>query len=203
MVDTIRGVTSPDIAPSVPTSITELAVSCVRFVHASVGFELDFTHETLPLLDHYLVGARAEMEARPEAVPLLAQSMGAYFGQVLAAELTGFWRVPTVDPHHWLVCLQPVFVAVNPVGVSYDLLFRGGRHDGPSPALLLARQDREIVESRLNGLPLEQEDDYFSFGTRFDAINIAVEALAGQMHEAGLQDVTFDAGDYVEEFDLD
>ncbi len=202
-MDTIGTVTSPDIAPAIPTAVDELAASCVRFVRAAVGFELDFTHETLPLLDHYLVGARSEVSSRPEAVPLLAHSMGAYFGQVLAAELTGFWRAPGADVHEWLLCLQPVFVAINPVGVSYDVLFKGGRHDGPSPELMLARQDREFVERRLASLPDETEDDYFSFGTRFDAINIAAEALAGQMHDSGLQDVTFEAGDYVDEFDLD
>ncbi len=195
--------TSPDIAPSVPTSIAELAASCVRFVHAAVGFELDFTHETLPLLDHYVVGARAEMSSRPEAVPLLAQSMGAYFGQVLAAELTGFWRVTSTDAHQWLLCLQPVFLAINPVGVAYDILFMDRRHDGPSPELMLARQDRDLVERRLAALPEETQEDYYSFGTRFDAINIAVEALAGQMHDGGLQDITFELGDYVDEFDLD
>lgn len=200
---TLWAVTSPDIAPAIPPVVAELAASCVRFVHAAVGFELDFTHETLPLLDHYLVQARREVEARPEATPLVAQAMGAYFGQVVAAELTGFWRARGVDSHRWLLCLQPVFLALNPIGVGYDVLFRGQSHSGPSPELLIARDERQLVEQRLLSLPPEAEDDYYTFATRFDALNIAVEALAGQMHESGLEDVTFELGDYEDEYPED
>lgn len=192
--------TSTDIAPAIPTAVAELAANCVRFVHAAIGLELDFSHETLPLLDHYLAQARGDVERRPEVTPLVAQAMGAYFGQVVAGELTGFWRARGVDSHSWLICLQPVFLAVHPIGVSYDVLFRGQAHPGPSAELLLARDELPLVESRLASLPPEDEESYYTFSTRFDVLNIAAEALAGQMHDAGLEDVTFELGDYEDEF---
>jgi hypothetical protein len=195
-------VTTLDVAPAVPDVIQELAVSCVQFVQAAVGMELDFTHETLPILDHYARIARQQVAARPEAAPLLAQTMGAYFGQVVAAELTGFWRVVDADSHQWLLCLQPVFLALNPVGVGYDVLFAGSDHPGPSSELRLARQDRELVELRIAALPETSEEDYFTFSTRFDVTQIAAEVLHGQMHEGGLEDVSFEVQDYLDEFRL-
>jgi hypothetical protein len=195
-------VSTNDVAPAIPESVHELAVSCVQFVQAAVGMELDFTHETLPILDHYARIARQEVAARPEAAPLLAQAMGAYFGQVLAAELTGFWRAVDADTNAWLMCLQPVFLAINPVGVGYDVLFSGTDHAGPSSELRLARTDRELVELRIAALPETSEEDYFTFSTRFDVVQIASEVLRGQMHEGGLDDVTFEAQDYLDEFEL-
>lgn len=192
--------TASDIAPAIPPAVDELARSCLRFVHAALGFELDFSHETLPLLDHYLVEAREQIAARPEAAPLVAQSLGAYFGQVLAVELSGFWRAPGPDPHAWLLCLQPVFLAVNPIGISYDVLFSGARHDGPSAELRVGRADREFVEQRLQALPPEREEDYYTFATRFDALHIVADALAGQMQIHGLEDISFEMSDYLDEF---
>jgi hypothetical protein len=36
------------------TEVGDLAESCVRFVHEALGLTLDYTAETLPVLDHYL-----------------------------------------------------------------------------------------------------------------------------------------------------
>jgi len=193
-------VTSPDIAPAVPTAVLELAASCVRFVHTKLGVELDFTQDTLPLLDHYMKDARAEVQARPEVATLILHSSAAYFGQLLASQLTGFWRASDPNPDTWLLCLQPVFLAINPVGVSYDVLSASQRHDGPSSELLLDRADRELVEQRLNSVPEVSESDFFTFGTRYEAIEIAVEALRGQMVEGGMEDVSFEPGDYADAF---
>jgi hypothetical protein len=187
------------VAPLVPETVLELAASCVRFVHASVGVELDFTSDTLPLLDHYAAVAREDLKGRPEAWPLLAQSMGAYFGQVVAAELTGFWRAVESNPDRWLLCLQPVFLAINPVGIAHEIIAASDKHDGPSAEFRLAREDRELVASRLASLPEVPDTDYYTFSTRFDAIQIVAAALKEQMHEGGIEDVTFDLSDYQDE----
>jgi hypothetical protein len=191
-----------DVAPAIPPVIHELAVSCIQFVEAAVGLQLDFTHETLPILDHYARVARQQLPTRPEAAQLLAQTTGAYFGQVVAAELTGFWRVVDNDPNQWLLCLQPVFLAFNPVGVGFDVLFSGTEHPGPSSQMRLAREDQEMVELRIAALPETTEDDYYSFSTRFDVIQIATEVLRGQMVEGGQEDVTFEVQDYLDSFGL-
>jgi len=187
-----------DVPSPVPERVRELAASCVRFVQTSLGIELDLTHETLPLLDHYAAQARSELKTRPEATTLLAQTLGAYFGQVLALEFDGLWRFPNEDAHEWRVCLQSAFLAINPVGVAYDVLFAGEPHPGPSSELLLAPEDKEMIEARLAALPAIREDEFFTFSARYDAFHIAFAALRSQMQNDGLDDVWFELGDYEE-----
>lgn len=188
--------------PVVPEKISELVASCVRFVHTSLGLELDLTHETLPILDHYLRLTRAELEQRPEAGPLVAQATGAYFGQVLAIEFGGQWHLPRPDASDWRLYFQPFFMMLNPIGVAYELLYEGGSHPGPPTGLAFARDERPLVEARLEALPEVSHDDFFTFSTRFDVTQIVVEALRAKQQQAGLEDVTYEWGDYEDELRL-
>jgi hypothetical protein len=108
--------------------------------------------------------------------------------------------VQEADVHRWMLWMQPVFLALNPIGVGYDVLKGSATHSGPSSELRLARDERELVARRLEALPEVSERDYFTFATRFDAIQVAVEALRSQMVEAGLDDVSFELDDYLSEF---
>jgi hypothetical protein len=199
-------VTVADIEPDTPTQdrfaepefISELSQSCRQFVHTSLGIVLDGSPETLPLLDHYLASARQEIRSRPEALPLLAQAIGAYFGGVIAAQIDGFWRVRGADYFHWLVCARPVFLAINPVGAAYDALTGSQDHDGPSSELYLAREDQAVVLPRLAALPEMSEEDYYRLSTRFETLEIAVAALREAMYEGGQGDVSFEPADYDE-----
>src|ERR1700690_1893831 len=60
----------PEAGPLViadpPRAVAELAGACVRFVATRYGSTLDFSPETLSLLDHWLADARAEAKQRPE-----------------------------------------------------------------------------------------------------------------------------------------
>ncbi len=183
----------------VPELVLELAANCVRFVQTSVGVPLDFSNETLPLLDHYATQVRGEIAERPEVEPLLSRAIAAYFGQVLAAEFSGFWRAATPDAEDWLVCLQPVFLAVSPLGITSQILSAADAYPGPSAELMLARSDRELVEGRLAALPEVREDDYYTFSTRFDAIQVAVAALKEQLEDGGMGDIAYELGDYQDE----
>lgn len=187
---------SHDVPPVVPDAVLELAASCVRFVHAKFGIELDFTHETLPILDHYASEAREELKNRPEATTLLVEAMGAYFGQVLAIEFGGMWKAEGNDVHAWRVCLQSAFISVSPLGVAYDVLHAGQTHAGPSSELGLAPEDKSLVEGRLAALPPVREEEFFTFSARYDVFHIAFEALRNQMQNDGLDDVWFELGDY-------
>lgn len=187
---------SHDVAPAVPPAALELAASCVRFVQTKFGIELDFTHETLPLLDHYAAEARNELQRRPEATTLLVEAMGAYFGQVLALEFGGLWKNPMEDAHQWRICLQSAFLSINPVGVAYDVLYAGHNHAGPSSELGMAPEDKALVEGRIAALPPVREEEFFTFSARYDVFHIAYEALRSQMQHDGLDDVGFELGDY-------
>lgn len=189
-------------APELPELVSELAGSCVRFVHGAVGVQLDFTHETLPVLDHYLRNARVEVQQRPETADLLTQSLGAYFGMVLAAGFGGLWRVPSTDVHEWFLYLQPAFLAVNPIGVACDVLFEGGRHDGPSGELRVAASERALIAERLQSVSPVPEDEYYTFVARYETFQLCFDTLRAEMDRGGLDDVSFELGDYLDEFDL-
>lgn len=191
-----------DAAPLVPERISELVSSCVRFVHAAVGAELDLTHETLPLLDHYVRLSREQLGVRPEAADLIAQTTGAYFGQLLALEYGGLWRAPSVDVHEWRVYFQPVFLALNPVGVAYEVLFASERHQGPSAAPTFARDELPLVEARLRALPEVDPEQYFTFSTRYDVLQVAIEALREAQHHAGVEGLDYEWEDYADELGL-
>lgn len=180
-----------------PEKILELSLAAARFVHGAVGVAPDLTSDTLPLVDHYLLGARESLEARPELEALITRSVGAYFGEVVRASMRGFWVVPSDDAHEWLLCSSVVFLAINPVGVVYDALFGGVEHSGPSSSLRLDRADAALVEQRLAALPAVRDEDYYLLSTRFDAVEIAVAALRDAAARDGHADAVFEAEDYL------
>lgn len=97
-----------------PTVIADLAASCVRFVKQSVGFTLDFEPETLPVLDHYVEQARKAVHERRETARLVAQTIGAYLGEVTRRKYGGFWRIED-DPRSFRVELEPVYLVLRPI----------------------------------------------------------------------------------------
>jgi hypothetical protein len=183
--------------------IRELSASCEQHVRDAVGLALDGSIETLPILDHYVRLSRDAARERPELLPLLARTVGAYFGQVVADHFGGFWSLSSPDAHSWHVCLRNVYLAFNPIGMAHAALTWSLERDdipaGPPAELRLSRKDREWVEQRLAALPPVREMDFFSLSTRVEGIEVAVAALSEQMAEAGIQDVIYDDDDYADD----
>jgi hypothetical protein len=165
-------------------------------VRRAVGVELDFTPETLPVLDHYASTVKADIESRPELLTLTASALGAYFGEVVRNRIPGFWRLPSQNMHDWSVCSSVVFLSFNPIGVAYDALFRSNEHDGPRSMLRVAAEDREYLSRRLETLPPVPEDEYFLFSTRFEVIEVAAEALHARLEEEGYSETEYTEEDY-------
>lgn len=188
--------TTPYETSTVPEPIQALTSACVEYVARSVGMVLDFTPETLSVLDHYARTARAELERNPALGPLVAPAMGAYFGEVVRARFEGFWRLPSPNQHDWSVCSTLVFLAINPIGVGYDALYGGEDHAGPRSNLRVAPEDREYLDRRLQTLPPAPEGDYFLFTTRFEVIEIATEALSAKMEQEGYGGTRYTVEDY-------
>ena len=186
--------TLEDILRGAPPGIADLAAAACQYVERAVGVGVDFTPETLPIVDHYVVLARHEVEERPELLPLIARALGAYFGQIVVRELGGFWHVPSEDEHRWQVCLRRVLLAFNPVGIAHEVLVQGSAK-GPPAAILVAPEERAAVFARLDSLPPVDEAEYFMLATRFEGLEIAVAALSESRVEA-TADVEFDWEDY-------
>jgi len=186
---------SEPLAP--PDAVAELADACVRFVERKLGVRLDYSLETLPVLDHYLVQARTEVRDRPELIPLLVNAAGAYFGEVVRRRVPSWWHMPTTDPTSWQIQAEPVYLWFEPVGMAYDALLGGERaEDDPMAKLEIDEEDREALEVRLSELPAVEEDEFFALSTRLEVIDIAADVIKARMVENGLGDVVFTAEDY-------
>ncbi len=177
-----------------PPGIADLAAAACQYVERAVGVGVDFTPETLPIVDHYIALVRQEAQERPEVVALIARALGAYFGQIVVREFDGFWHVPSDDEHRWLVCLRQVLLAFNPVGIAHEVLLQGAQ-GGPPSEIVLAPEEREVVFARLESLPRVGEDEYFMLATRLEGLEIASVALSALRGE-GTADVEFEWEDY-------
>jgi hypothetical protein len=191
--------TWPSGADLPPEEVQDLVVACTEFVQRATGLQLDFTPETLPLLDHYITASREELQGRPELELLVTRAAGAYFGEIVRHALGGFWMVPSGNVIDWLVCGRRVFLSFNPVGVAYDALYQSSEHAGPASRLRLAPDEKETVERRLADLPEVSEEEFYLFSTRFEVLEIAADALLQRLHAAGYGDTEFEPTDYLHE----
>jgi hypothetical protein len=194
--ESFLGGEAPTVDCAAPEVIDDLAAACVRFVHDTIKVELDFTPETLPLLDHYLGVAREIVAEKLELRELIFRAAGAYFGEVLRRRLNGYWLMPTEDVHSWRVCGRHVFLAVNPVGVIAEAIAESEDSGGPSGALRLARADRDDVAQRLAEVPSLPENEFFLTSTRLEVIDIVVDHLRMRMDQHHQSDIEFDREDY-------
>jgi hypothetical protein len=118
-----RGLASPPDSPP-PPAVADLADACVRFVEKALGFQLDYTPETLPVLDHYLEQAREAAAERSDALLLLAHTAGAYLGEVIRRKHASWWRVEGDDPVAWRIELEAVYLAFSPMLFIREALLR-------------------------------------------------------------------------------
>ena len=179
-----------------PDPIPEYVNACLEYVRRATGFELDFSGETLPVLDHYVGTVRDTLTERPEVAQLVARAAGAYFGEVVRTIVPGFWRVPSANVHDWQLCSRVAYLWVNPVGIAYDALHGSSDHDGPRSPLRCAPEDRPYLERRLETLPPLPEDQYFLFTTRLEVLEVANEALHARLEEQGYADTELTEDDY-------
>lgn len=179
-----------------PIEIVELAEAARQYVLTAVGTELDYTPETLPLLDHYIRQSSENVRERPELAELLTRSVGAYFGEVVRRALPCFWRLPSSDARSWQLCFEQVFLAFNPTAFAWDALFESADHDGPSSELVLDREDREALELRLGALPPVSESEYWLLSTRFEVVEMAADQARLGLSRAGLAHVEYGPADY-------
>ena len=181
------GSAKPDITPAGPHTLVtdldepppgkvlELAAAAVRFVLAKYKVELDFTPDTLPMVDHYVEEARAGVAERPETLALTAHAIGAYLGEVVRRHHACWWRIDDDDPGAWRLEFRNVFLTFYPVQVAYTALTRD--EEEAFSGFELPPGDRDALVERLAQLPAVSEDEYYAPSTKVDVLDIAVDAL--------------------------
>lgn len=179
-----------------PEPIPEYASACLEYVRRALGFELDFTAETLPVLDHYVSTVREALGDRSQIPALVARAAGAYFGEVIRTVIPGFWRIPSPNVHDWQLCSRVAFLWLNPIGMAYDAIYGSSEHDGPRSLVRCAPEDRPFLERRLETLPPVPEDQYFLFTTRLEVLEVANEALHARLEEQGYAETELTEEDY-------
>jgi hypothetical protein len=184
-----------------PAQVQELAAACVRFVATKYKVPLDFTPDTLSLVDQYVRDTRepsaAEKIDNPEerlarALPIVEGAIGAYLGEVIRRAHGGIWDADG-DPSTWRVLMTRVYLAFNPMAMAREALtleHEQGANLETDPA------QSEALEARLAALGEVDDTEYFAPTTRFDMIEIVVEALAAQARIDGTADVRFTRDDY-------
>jgi hypothetical protein len=186
-----------------PSEIADLAAACVRFVHDALGLTLDYTPETLPILDHYLKergrgaatapalgggashGAATAPALRGGASPaandavldLLTPAAGAYFGEVVRRHMPGSrWYAPEGDyPAHRLE-FDPFFLCFNPIGVAREVLIERTA-DGYGAHFQVLDEARDAVRRSLDNNEVAP-DDYYTLSVRLEAIEQIADLLS-------------------------
>ena len=186
---------------SVPQSVLDLATACRASVLATIGVELDFEPETLPILDHYakhhrelaagekIRPGRAKSKGgaaeREELLALVAPICGAYFGEVLRHRFEALrWHAPDEDHGLWRLEGEPVFLFFNPIGTAVEVM---KEKDAPGwgAHLRVRSNDREAVRAALELFGDVRDRDYYSFTVRYEVFEQVMEVLGRQARERG------------------
>ncbi|WP_235879819.1 hypothetical protein [Polyangium aurulentum] len=168
-----------------PQAVRDLAEACVRFVERSLGVRLDYEPETLSLVDHYVEEGRKAGRERPETLPLLAQTVGAYLGEVVRRRHKSWWRTEEEgNPNAWRLELEAVYMVLRPI----ELVTRSLRRPAPPPLPpeIPAREEDEDDEEAGAGAGAEER-----------------EAREAQAREAQMPDPEEDVGPAFFELDED
>ncbi len=180
-----------------PAEVAELARACIEFVKKATGMELDYTSETLPVLDHYVRTARDEVTGKAELLALVAAPVGAYLGEVARRKFAARWFAPPGEHRRFRLELGDVFLSTNPIGAAVEALLLD---EAPAwgARFRLRPADEAIAEQALANLPEVDVEDYYAPSSRLETLEIVVEALVGQRLAKGdvEPDARFEEADY-------
>jgi hypothetical protein len=198
------------LAAPPPAAVLDLAEACVRFVERAVGVKLDFTVETLPLLDHYIGGARDVLSGRAtrampasggtdpgaENVDLVAQAAGAYLGEVMRRRYPCWWRVGGEGVDHRLEFYR-LYLVVQPITLIHEALVldaeKGVQELG---GLDMDEEDKEAAMVRLAELPEVPFEEFVAPSTRVEVLDIVIDAVRVLHAQAG-RPLSLEPSDYV------
>jgi hypothetical protein len=161
------------LEPPTPPSgaIFELAEKAVDFVRRAVGIALDYTPETLPVLDHYL---KDVPKHQPELVTLCATCAGAYFGEVARRSLGGAWQHDGSSPDQRVVLTGGV--AFSPMGMAGQAVL-GAEDEAYDGSFDVPEAHRAAVSDALARKADVSEDEYFSLSGRLEALTFVVDQI--------------------------
>lgn len=163
-----------------PPVVEDLALGAFRLVKQALGFELDFTAETLPLLDHYLTSLRdAEGTPDDKLVSVVGPCAGAYFGEVARRTLPELtWVLPEEahDYRAWRMEGKRAPLSFNPIGAALEAIFGEALAEW-SAHVELPPAERARVEEALKTAAPVRESDFYRLTVRHELLTEVVIAL--------------------------
>jgi hypothetical protein len=166
-----------EVENDLPAHISEWAESCRRFVKEAMKLELDYTPDTLPLLDHYV---RSHAQATSdEVVALLTPPLGAYFGEVVRHNFEGArWHAPSNLFEAHRIEFDGFFLHFNPLGIAHEVL-TGSDSEGWGAHFQMLDEARPAVAAMLEHHDSVTADDYYSFSIRYETLESVTAVLIG------------------------
>jgi len=158
-----------------PDAVRDLAAGCVRYVQRALQIELDYTPDTLPLLDHYLRNASGI--SKEEVLSLLAPAAGAYFGEVVRRQLGPCrWHWVEGDFSACRLEFERCFLSFNPIGSALATLL-SGEAEHYAGHLALLPEDEALVKESLERAGEVKEEDFYRLAVRYDVVEHVVSLL--------------------------
>jgi hypothetical protein len=166
-----------ELSEAPPSHIQTLAEVCRQFVKEALTLELDYTPETLPVLDHY-VRTKAKHPS-DEVRELLTPPLGAYFGEVVRRSMGGVrWHAPGENYPSYRVEFEAFFLHFNPLGVAAEVLTETDA-EGFGAHFQILDEAQSHIEAALAVSDSVSEDDYYTFSVRFETLEQIVAVLVG------------------------
>ena len=157
-----------------PRHVTELALACMEYVRRSIDAPLDWTPETLPLVDAWIKQARGE--TREEIVQLIAPAIAAYFGEVVRRAFGARWHAPEGAYADWRLEFEGCFLYFNPVGFAVEGLQLEDT-EGLGASMAIAEDLVDELREHLESTAPVRVEDYYALTTRFEVIDQIVHFL--------------------------
>jgi hypothetical protein len=178
------------------SAVPSLARECVADVSAALEIDLDYTADTLPLVDHFCRGLPRDAQVLERA----SRTVGAYFGEVVRRRFGCRWHLSTESSLLWRLEFERCFLYFNPVGVVLELLFEG-EVPGSNASFATWPDATEALVPLLDRMPPVSEEDYFKLATRFEVLETVVDFLMARKDER--QPELYDAEFYARQVGTD
>jgi hypothetical protein len=212
---------------SAPRAVEALVADLVRafsdHVTRALDAKLDGSVTSLAFVDHYLSLARSD--EREPILNLLAAGAGAYYGELVRAELGATWIGRGTDPRKLRLLMQTQLIHFSPTDQAFEAIVGSSLDPGdhrlppgggldtsfhlqtaspqtstasvpPAPPPL--QDDASWVEERLAELSPVPEDQFYSLTGRFETLQLILQLLAARQLDAGIPPRTFGVEDYLE-----
>lgn len=168
---------STSTTSATPTEVLRLAQEARTYIQKSLEFEVDGTHDTLPVVDHYLKDVPKDEEP---ICDLVASAVGAYFGELVRDRFGADWTTDSEDPAGWRLTMTQCTLSFFPVAMAYQAIQRGQHEDRYDDGVYVEPEDKEGLRQALELAPPVATDVYYSLCNRFDTIEYIVELLMGR-----------------------